>query len=112
MRLVCEEAIQGINFAAGDVICSPGLVTKAMLFVMSGEVSHSMPQEHRAETSNLGPQTWILEVALWTKWLAKGTSTAVMASELAEVQRGSFSALVKTDPKTYSFIQRYAALFV
>jgi len=95
MRKVCHSAMSLISVSEGDVIFNFGETpTKPkMLLVNKGTLSYVTPADHD-EGTELKAHHWISEATLWTRWVHRGTLSAVQDSRLYALDAKEFQQIV------------------
>lgn len=118
VQSICNNAIRGMESAAGDAIFEEGATGYCMYFLAHGHLRYnpgeSSPEHHLPEIDdrlNLKCGDWCSEPALWTLWTHLGTLEAVSTSEVLRVQATSLHGALCRFPAAWAILVDYCTTF-
>jgi CRP-like cAMP-binding protein len=108
---ICHLVTVDMHYLAGQTIFSEEEEATAMLFIFSGELAYYF-ESQRGECTDVGPDSWVTEAALWRPWKHVGCLITGTSCEVVNFEVNKFHAVVASDPARMSLLRMYARLAV
>jgi len=109
---ICNTAIVNISVARGDVVFGPASAAKFMYIVTGGFLDYIPHSEHHGDQERLKKDRWIVEAALWTKWITQGQLQGDTESTAIAVEGSKFRATLAQNAMFMSYALAYAKTFL
>lgn len=110
MSHVCNQTLENLSFARGDVAFSGGVIAKSMFFVVNGMLDY-IPLQKNPQDFKVPSQHWCCEAVLWTKWTHQGQLQASIESTAMSIHGAKFRSCITENGFVMSFVRTYGLSF-
>jgi hypothetical protein len=111
MSHVCNQALDQLSFARGDVAFSGGVIARCMLLVTSGVLDYIPLHPQCHEERKVSAKHWACEAVLWTKWTHQGQLQASIESTAMAINGVKFRTVITENGFVMSFVRTYGLRF-